>query len=258
MVKQGRRGMVRWIVGTIVLVQSFSPPAFADRGEVEYIPPRSYFATVQQEIERAKTSISVYLYLFSFQPNESQSDVFWLAESLTKAHDAGINVEVVLDQNIDFIGEEGASVAAKNLAAYVFLRKKGIPVYFDNAVTYTHAKALIIDEKTVIVGSSNWSRATFDVNEETNVLIRSTSVAQNMLKGLRAIPREEPAPSGPSVPVPTGFLLNNGLFGQMLTRSDERVFDVYFFLLRENAETIILDYEKLAAHVGIDAMGRQG
>jgi hypothetical protein len=245
------------IVGMLLLVQSFSASAFAAWGEVEYIPPRSYFATVQREIERAKTSISVCLYLFSFQPNESRSEVFRLAESLKKAYDAGIKVDVVLDQNIDFVGEEGASVAAKNLAAYVFLRKSGVPVYFDNATTYTHAKALVIDEKTVIVGSSNWSRAAFDVNEETNVLIRSTSVAQDMLKELRAIPREEPAPSGPSVSVPAGFLLDNGMFGQMLTRSDERAFDVYFFLLRENAGKIVLDYEKLAAHLGIDAMGRE-
>jgi hypothetical protein len=57
----------------------------------------------------------VCLYLFSFQPNESRSEVFRLAESLKKAHDAGIKVDVVLDQNIDFVGEEGASVAAKNL-----------------------------------------------------------------------------------------------------------------------------------------------
>lgn len=245
------------IVGIFFLLQSFLPSVFADHGEVDYIPPRSYFATVQREIERAQTSISVCLYLFSFQPNESRSEVFRLAESLKKAHDAGIKVDVLLDQNIDFAGEEGASVEAKNLAAYVFLRKSGIPVYFDNATTMTHAKALIIDEKTVIVGSSNWSRAAFDVNEETNVLIRSTSVAQAMLKALRAIPREEPGKSGPSVPVPEGFLLDNGLFGQMLTRSDERAFDVYFFLLREKAGEIVLDYEKLAAHLGIDAMGRE-
>lgn len=249
--------MVRRIVLVFLLTNLIPLSAFAVRDNVEYIPARSYFATVQREIERAQTSLSVYLYLFSFQPNESRSEVFQLAESLKKAHDAGIKVDVVLDQNIDFVGEEGASVGAKNLAAYVFLRKSGIPVYFDNATTMTHAKALIIDEKTVIVGSSNWSRAAFDVNEETNVLIRSTSVAQAMLKALRAIPREEPVKSGPSVPVPEGFLLDNGLFGQMLTRSDERAFDVYFFLLRENAGKIILDYEKLAAQLGIDAMGRE-
>jgi hypothetical protein len=249
--------MLRFIVGVIFLVLSFTPSVVADRGEVEYIPARSYFATVQREIEQAKSSISLSLYLFSFQPNESRSEVFQLTESLKKAHDAGIKVEVVLDQSIDFVGEEGASVRAKNQAAYVFLRKSGVPVYFDNAATTIHAKALIIDEKTVILGSSNWSRAAFDVNVETNVLIRSPSVARDMLKALRAIPREEPAANGPSVPVPAGFLLDNGLFGQMLSRSDERAFDIYFFLLRENTELIVLDYEKLAAHLGIDAMGRE-
>lgn len=249
--------MIRRIVAVFLLVNFISVSVFADRGNVEYVPARAYFATVQREIERAKTSISAYLYLFSLQPNESHSDVFRLAQSLKKAHDAGVNVEVVLDQNIDFAGEEGASVEAKNLAAYVFLKKSGIPVYFDDATTYTHAKALIIDEETVIVGSSNWSRAAFEVNEETNVLIRSKAVAREMLTALRAIPREEPVTSGPSVPVPVGFLLDKALFGQMLTRSDERAFDIYLFLLWEMAGKIVLDYEKLAAHLGIDGMGRE-
>lgn len=245
------------MAAVFLLGQPFSLSVYADRGDVEYIPSRAYFATVLREIEGAKTSISACLYLFSFHPNESRSDVFRLAQSLKKAHDSGVNVEVVLDQNIDFTGEEGASVGAKNLAAYVYLRKSGIPVYFDDAATYTHAKALIIDEETVIVGSSNWSRAAFEVNQETNVLIRSATVSRDMLKALRAIPREEPVNDGPSVPVPAGFLLDNAVFGQMVTRSDERAFDVYFFLLRQNAGKIALDYEKLAHHLGIDAMGRE-
>lgn len=249
--------MIFRLVGVFFLLHAFSPLAFAERGEVDFIPSRAYFATVLREIEGAKTSISACLYLFSFHPNESHSEVFRLAQSLKKAHDAGVKVEVVLDQNIDFTGEEGASVGAKNLAAYVYLRKSGIPVYFDDAVTTTHAKALIIDGKTVIVGSSNWSRAAFEVNAETNVLIRSTSVARDLLKALRAIPREEPVNDGPTVPVPVGFLLNKALFGQMLTRSDERAFDIYLFFVRENAGKIVLDYEQCAAHLGIDAMGRE-
>jgi hypothetical protein len=48
--------MLRFIVGVIFLVLSFSPSVVADRGEVEYIPARSYFATVQREIEQAKSS----------------------------------------------------------------------------------------------------------------------------------------------------------------------------------------------------------
>ena len=68
-----------------------------------------------------------------------------------------------------------------------------------------------------------------------------------MLKSLRAIPREEPVNDGPSVSVPVGFLLDKALFGQMLTRSDERTFDIYLYLVREGAVKILLDYEQCAA-----------
>ncbi|MBK7207359.1 MAG: hypothetical protein IPH91_03650 [Elusimicrobia bacterium] len=231
--------------------------AWAYQGDVQNIPPREYFETVQREISKAKTSISLYMYLFSLQPYESQSEVFLLAQALKKAHDTGVKVEVVLDQNYDFTGEEGASVEAKNLAAYTYLRKSGISVYFDDAETYTHAKALIIDGETMITGSSNWSRAAFELNEETNVLVRSKDAARDMLKTLQAIKREEPPNSGPAVPVPAGFLLDNELFGRMVSQPDERAFDIYLFLAREKPGTINLDYDKLAVYLGINSMSRE-
>ncbi|MBL0059062.1 MAG: hypothetical protein IPP35_08125 [Elusimicrobia bacterium] len=246
----------RWFPG-LFLFCLLRPLAFAYRGEVENIPPRSYFETVRRELEGARTSITVVLYLFSLQPNESRSQGFKLAESLKKAKDRGVAVDVVLDQNFDFVGEEGASVAAKNLAAYTYLRKNGIPVHFDDAATYTHAKAVIVDGETVIAGSSNWSRAAFEVNEETNVLIRSKETARDMLKTLRAIRREEPADPGPTVPVPAEFLLNPELFGRMVSQPDERAFDTYLFLLRQASDSIRLDYQKAADHLGIESMGRE-
>jgi hypothetical protein len=142
------------------------------------------------------------------------------------------------------------------LAAYAFLKASGIPVYFDEAGTYTHAKALIIDGETVVTGSSNWTRAALELNEEANVLIRSKEVARDMLKTLESIKRESPAEAGPAAKVPAAFLLDQNLLGRMASQPDERAFDVYLYLVWRAGPRIVLDYQQLAEHLGIAPMGK--
>jgi hypothetical protein len=178
--------------------------------------------------------------------------------ALIKIFDRGVTVEVVLDKNYNFAGEEGAAGEGKNLAAYAFLKASGISVYFDEAGTYTHAKALIIDGETVVTGSSNWTRAALELNEEANVLIRSKEVARDMLKTLESIKRESPAAVGPAAKVPAAFLLDPNLLGRMASQPDERAFDVYLYLVWRAGPRIVLDYQQLAEHLGIASMGKHG
>jgi HKD family nuclease len=245
-------------LAALLVLNQISLPLFAYRGEVENIPPRAYFETAQREMARAKKSISLYMYLLSFRPNDSQSHVFQLLKTLKEAHDRGVTVEVVLDKNYNFAGEEGAAGEGKNLAAYAFLKASGISVYFDEAGTYTHAKALIIDGETVVTGSSNWTRAALELNEEANVLIRSKEVARDMLKTLESIKRESPAAVGPAAKVPAAFLLDPNLLGRMASQPDERAFDVYLYLVWRAGPRIVLDYQQLAEHLGIASMGKHG
>ena len=247
---------MRKLFAALLVVSPLAPPALAYRGEVENIPPRAYFETAQREMARAKKSISLYMYLLSFRPNDSQSHVFQLLKTLKEAHDRGVAVEVVLDKNYNFAGEEGAAGEGKNLAAYAFLKASGISVYFDKAGTYTHAKALIIDGETVVTGSSNWTRAALELNEEANVLIRSKEVARDMLKTLESIKRESPAEVGPAAKVPAAFMLDPDLLGRMASQPDERAFDVYLFLVWRAGPRIVLDYQQLAEHLGIASMGK--
>lgn len=232
------------------------PQLFAYSAQTVTIPPRGYFATVQRELAKAKKSITVCMYLFTLRPNQSTSPVFQLAESLKKAHDAGVRVEVILDQNINFSeGEERASDLSegKNAPAYTFLKSQGIPVYYDDAATYTHSKAVVIDEETVIAGSTNWSESALTRNQEINFLIRSKEVARDVLATLRTIPRQDPMPNSEisAVEIPGDFLENENLLARMTAQNDERAFDTYLYVIKHSTPTFSLNYENLAQSLGL-------
>lgn len=245
----------------VLAVGLWAFPARTAPAPAENIPPRQYYDTVQRELSKAKKSITVCMYLFTFRPHQTQSPVFKLAQSLERAHRAGIRVEVLLDQNINFTdGDHRASDLSegKNAPAYAFLKAQGIPVFYDDASTYTHAKAVVIDEETVITGSTNWTDSALTRNQEVNILVRSKDLARDILAGLRAIPRSDPLPNydDDAVEIPGEFLQNPNLFARMVRTKDDRDFDLYLYLLKiqkDNPETQThtLSHQTLAAALGL-------
>nr|MBP9128317.1 hypothetical protein [Elusimicrobiota bacterium] len=234
-------------------------------GDVEHIAPRQYAAVVGKEIQKAKSSVTLCLYLFNLQTQRHDSPVLQLAETLRKAHQSGVRVDVLLDQNIpftDLLSEEVVLAPdEKNATAVRFLRAQGIPVYLDSPAVYTHCKVVVIDEETVILGSSNWTDTAFNRNFESNVLIRSKPLAQKLLAEFRSIPRVEPGPEDEEVSLPDEFLWNEMYFGS-LARGDARAFDLYLWLVRAHAErpdspTITPRFEDMAEALGILSMGRE-
>ncbi len=229
----------RWVLN--ILVGCWAVTAGAYPGDLEYLPPRDYAAVVGEELQKAKSSITVCLYLFNLRPQHHNSPVLQLAETLRKAHQSGVRVEVILDQNVPFtdllpgegvsfsVEKEGDPVPSdsgasetiaitdgKNAAAVRFFRAQGIPVFLDSAAVYTHSKVVVIDEETVILGSTNWTDTALNRNFESNVLIRSKTLAQKLLAEFRTIPRVEPGPEDEGkVLLPDEFLWNELYFGSL-------------------------------------------
>lgn len=156
----------------------------------------------------------------------------------------------------------------KNSRCFKILKDAGIDVKYDELTRYTHAKALVIDNETVISGSSNWSASALSKNFEVNTLIKSKDLAKEILASFKSIkttegPNIEPRTLEGSVVVSWKFLENPRLAGRMLTSHDERAFDLYLMLLKEsdgNSESkISLNYEKTAGYLGlVDKMTREG
>ncbi|MBK8870608.1 MAG: hypothetical protein IPN19_06065 [Elusimicrobia bacterium] len=151
---------------------------FAVRGQeiVRLCSARSYFSQVAQRgTGNPKRSITVCLYLMSLRSTNSNQDVFELAQSLVRAQASGVRVDVYLDNNAS---EDDPSFAGFNAPAVAFLQAQGIAVYQDDRSRLAHGKMIIIDEKTILAGSSNWTDAALNKNSETNFLFRSTGAAR--------------------------------------------------------------------------------
>jgi hypothetical protein len=193
-----------------------------------------------------------------------------LADALVKAQKQGVNVKIVLDKQ-DFSNDHGEPAeAGDNRLAYDYLTARGVHACFADAPHIVHAKAVIIDSETVIVGSANWSESAFERNVEASVLVRSKTVAGQILAELGQLPEITPLP-GDSVfvNIPLAFVSDTTLLGRMVTSQDERAFDAYLFLCRaagtssgtpkgrETQGTFTPEYDTIARYLGISSMTRE-
>ena len=239
--------------------------AFSYQADVENISPDQYFQTTLNELTQAKQSVYVVMYLASVDPTEPNSQVSQLLKALVDAKNRGVQVKVILDQNLDFTDEPGPNeiYKNKNQATFEYLRTNGIEVFYDTAEIYTHAKAIVVDRQVSIFGSTNWSKAALTKNNEVNALIRSKEFSENLINQFNQIKLQEyiPAIVTPSVKIPRDFLTKEKMLGEIVSQSDERTFDVYLYLLgqyNQNKDSKVeLNYDNLAVSLGIDKMGKE-
>ena len=79
---------------------------------------------------------------------------------MIRAHKRGVKITAVLDK----------SNRTQKYSAATFLKNMEIPVFIDDQHAIAHNKIMIIDNRVVITGSFNFSRAAEDKNAE-NLLI---------------------------------------------------------------------------------------
>ena len=251
------------IIAFILALAVFSGAIFvyAEDVRVKNISNRRYFDAVKEAIKEAKESIYMVMYIIQASSEGNKRKVDELLDELARAKERGLDVKVILDENIDFThkGRKTLRAEMKSLAAYRFLKEKGIDVYYDESSTYTHAKAIVIDKRIVISGSTNWTNTSFERSFEVTTLIESKPLAEAILEDFKDIKIGETVDEfieeKDSISVSMDFLKNPGLAPQMVKDNDERAFDVYLYLIRDfqktgQAETSLF-YDDLAKHLGI-------
>ncbi len=80
-----------------------------------------------------------------------------ITDALIRAHQRGVCVKVALDV-----------YTARGASRKVFgrLKNAGIPIFVSRGQELLHHKWALIDEKTLIMGSANWTQAAFTKNED--------------------------------------------------------------------------------------------
>jgi len=121
---------------------------------------------VVHELGTARHAIHVLAYGFS-HPG--------IARALADARQRGLDVEVILDK----------SNQREHYSEADFVARAGVITYIDARHPIAHNKVIVIDEREVITGSFNFTRAADEKNAENLLVIHSASLASRYLENWR-------------------------------------------------------------------------
>ena len=134
------------------------------------VPAQVYFSpnggcteAIVTTLNHAKSEVLVQAYSFTSKD---------IAKALLDAHRRGVHVEIILDK----------SNRSKKYSAGDFTAHTGIPTYIDSAHAIAHNKIIIIDKKTVITGSFNFTKAAENSNAENLLIISSMDLAKYFIQ----------------------------------------------------------------------------
>lgn len=111
------------------------------------------------EIGKARMNIYVQAYSFTSNP---------IIAALIEAHQRGVKVEILLDK----------SQRGDNPSSIGLVKKIGIPTFIDSRHGIAHNKIMIIDDKTLVTGSFNFTKAAEERNAENLLIIYSSELAR--------------------------------------------------------------------------------
>lgn len=142
------------------------------RYEVDLVEDREYFSVARELLRDAKEEVLVLMYSMEYFPKYREDSSTQLVEELMYAAERGVNVMVLLEKGSD-------ELARRNWFACTKLRERGVDArLYERGNGVLHAKAMIVDEKYVLLGSSNWRHYSLDLNRELNLLLESRDLAK--------------------------------------------------------------------------------
>lgn len=131
--------------------------------QVCFTPGQNCTEEITDVIDAAKKSIFVQAYSFTSAP---------IAAHLVAAKKRGVMVNVILDK----------SQKTQRYSASRFLVNQHIPCWIDYKPAIAHNKIMIIDEKEVITGSFNFTKAAQNKNAENLLIIHDAQLANIYMK----------------------------------------------------------------------------
>ena len=144
------------------------PLASGQLAAAYFCPQDDCKSAILYELQAAEKSIHCALYLFTLPD---------VADLLASKNFEGVDVQILF---------EGQFTDSK-WSQYLFLKNKGVPVREDSNPELMHSKYCIIDGKTVITGSFNWTRKASEKNDENLLILHSQELAKKYESNFRAL-----------------------------------------------------------------------
>ncbi|MCD5383165.1 phospholipase D-like domain-containing protein [candidate division WOR-3 bacterium] len=134
--------------------------------EITPVLNTGYYTMVKSLIDEAESSLELMMFLIS-DTTYGVGEPGGLLSAISDAYQRGVAVRVLLH-----------SIAATNITnreAIQFFKNREMAIRI--AYGYSHTKLLLIDDKVVVLGSHNWTKAAFTRNHEASVIIRDIATA---------------------------------------------------------------------------------
>jgi phosphatidylserine/phosphatidylglycerophosphate/cardiolipin synthase-like enzyme len=144
----------------LLILLLFCNSSLATTLDVCFTPGEKCAPKIVNEISHAQKQILVQAYSFTSQD---------IAMSLIKAKQKGVDVEVILDKS---------NIKDKH-SVMRLLELNNIPIKIDYTVSIAHNKVMIIDSKTVIKGSYNFTTSAEKRNAENLLIIKDNQQIVN-------------------------------------------------------------------------------
>ncbi len=142
------------LIGLLAVTRSADPPSPpAGPIGVYFSPKGGGTDAIVRELGQAESSIRIQAYSFTSAP---------IAKAILDAQKRGVRVAAVLDK----------SNRTDKYSAATFLKNEGCDVRIDAKHAIAHNKIMIIDEKVILTGSFNFTKAAEECNAENLLVIR--------------------------------------------------------------------------------------
>lgn len=139
------------------------------------VSSRKYQPLLLELIGLARQRIWCQMFFFSIGGEDSPGDD--ILEALVDAAGRGVDVRLILDHDLpgDYHGARDV-----NQAAFKQLADAGIAVRAALPDITAHAKALLVDDRHVLLGSHNWTASSFYRYEDTSLYAVSEGLAADL------------------------------------------------------------------------------
>ena len=156
----------------IYAVPTFGFPA----QDVQLVLDAQYVQVAQKMIKEAKKSIQVMMFEMGYYSQHPKTASNQLIKELIHAGKRGVKVEVILE-----VREGEDRTTKRNRQTGKILSDGGVKVIYDSLSKTNHAKWMVVDGESTLLGSTNWTYYALTNNHEVSVLIQSKEVAKELI-----------------------------------------------------------------------------
>ncbi len=151
----------------VILALAYFTSSPSPSRTLDFVKDSEAYMALLNEINGASESIYVVMFIIKYDPDDPDDPVNDLLHALVRAKGRGLNVRVLVD-------DETLESYPETIA---FLKGNGIDVRLDESgEVRTHAKMVVVDGRTLYVGSHNWTESALRYNHEAGLVVKDGEV----------------------------------------------------------------------------------